>query len=74
MVQSFVEDLADEYEEPIVTEIKPMEKFRIAEWYHQHYFHKHPDKPYCQLVIKPKKEKVKKLQELLHIGSKGSVI
>ena len=61
--QAFIDELQDDYEELIVTEIKPLEKFRIAEGYHQDYFKHNPNKPYCQLVVKPKVEKVKKMQE-----------
>jgi peptide-methionine (S)-S-oxide reductase len=45
---------------PIVTEIVPLQEFFAAEDYHQHYFAKHPDEAYCQLVIRPK---VSKLQQ-----------
>jgi len=61
--QEVLNDLQDDYEENIVTEIKPLEKFRIAESYHQKYFENNPNKPYCQLVVKPKIEKVEKFQE-----------
>lgn len=48
------------YDEPIVTEIRPLEAFWIAEWYHQNYFNQHENKPYCQLVINPKLAKLRK--------------
>jgi peptide-methionine (S)-S-oxide reductase len=38
----------------IVTEIKPLEKFFIAEDEHQDYFNKQPDAGYCQIIIAPK--------------------
>lgn len=44
----------------IVTEIVPLEKFYVAEEYHQDYFRKNPSAGYCQVVIKPKVEKLKK--------------
>jgi peptide-methionine (S)-S-oxide reductase len=43
---------------PIVTEIVPLEKFHAAEDYHQDYFRKNPNAPYCVAVIKPKLEKL----------------
>lgn len=52
--KEFIQTLAIMYKDPIVTEVKLLEKFRIAEWYHQHFFQKNPEKPYCQMVIKPK--------------------
>jgi peptide-methionine (S)-S-oxide reductase len=41
----------------IVTELKPLEKFYPAEEYHQNYFAKNPENPYCQYVVLPKVEK-----------------
>jgi len=50
----------------IVTEIKPLDKFYPAEDYHKDYFAKNPSKPYCQIVINPKLEKLQqKITELL---------
>ena len=45
---------------PIVTEIKPLDKFYEAESYHKDYYAKNQDKPYCQIVINPKLEKIQK--------------
>ncbi|RMF10353.1 MAG: peptide-methionine (S)-S-oxide reductase [Candidatus Neomarinimicrobiota bacterium] len=42
---------------PVVTEVKPLDRFYPAEDYHQDYFQKHPDVPYCVFVIQPKLEK-----------------
>lgn len=42
------------YDKPIVTEIVPFTNFYPAEDYHQNYFEKNPDQPYCQAVINPK--------------------
>ncbi len=44
---------------PIVTEVKTLETFYEAETYHQDYFAKNPDQPYCALVITPKVKKAK---------------
>jgi peptide-methionine (S)-S-oxide reductase len=38
----------------IVTEVSPLREFYRAEEYHQDYFAKHPDKPYCEINIRPK--------------------
>lgn len=58
----FIEDLnkSDKDSAPIVTEVKPLERFYEAEEYHREYYNKNPDKAYCQVVINPK---LKKLQE-----------
>jgi peptide-methionine (S)-S-oxide reductase len=50
---------------PITTEIVPLTTFWPAEDYHQDYYAKHPDLPYCAMVIRPK---VDKLKELLNNG------
>ena len=47
------------YANPIVTEIQPLAKFYPAEAYHQDYLKNNPNKAYCQLVVKPKVDKVK---------------
>jgi len=44
----------------VVTQLVPLGKFFPAEEYHQKYFEKNTSAPYCQLVIEPKIEKVKK--------------
>ena len=38
----------------LVTEVSPLRVFYPAEEYHQDYFAKHPEKPYCQANILPK--------------------
>ena len=54
------------FDAPIVTEIKPLDKFFEAEGYHQQYFQNNPDKPYCQVVINPKLAKMRqKFSKLL---------
>lgn len=47
-------DASGVYRQPIVTEIKPLEKFYPAEDYHHDYFAQNPNQPYCQAVIAPK--------------------
>jgi peptide-methionine (S)-S-oxide reductase len=47
------------YSNPIVTEISPLTKFYIAENYHQDYYRINQNAPYCQIVIKPKLDKLK---------------
>ncbi|MBI1222544.1 MAG: peptide-methionine (S)-S-oxide reductase MsrA [Bacteroidetes bacterium] len=46
---------------PVVTEISPLEAFYPAEDYHQEYYTNNGQQPYCQMVIKPKVEKMKKI-------------
>ena len=51
-------DSAEYYPNPIVTEISALKKYYPAEDYHQDYFKNNPNAPYCQLIIKPKLEKL----------------
>jgi peptide-methionine (S)-S-oxide reductase len=46
-------------EDPIVTEIVPLEHFYVAEPEQQNYFVNHPEAAYCQIVINPKLKKLK---------------
>jgi len=46
------------YPNPIVTEISVLDTFYIAENYHQDYYRLNNNAPYCQLVIKPKLDKL----------------
>jgi peptide-methionine (S)-S-oxide reductase len=39
---------------PIVTEIVALEEFYPAEGYHDDYFRRNPEQPYCRAVINPK--------------------
>ena len=49
------------WDEPIVTEVAPLEKFWPAEEYHNDYFAQNPQNPYCAVVIAPKVSKARKL-------------
>jgi peptide-methionine (S)-S-oxide reductase len=48
------------WDAPIVTELKPFEKFYPAEPYHQEYFKKNPNQSYCRVVVAPKVAKFRK--------------
>jgi len=45
---------------PIVTQVVPLVNYYRAEEYHQDYFQKNPTQGYCQAVVRPKVEKVRK--------------
>lgn len=49
------------WDDPIVTEVAPLEKFWPAEEYHNNYFARNPQNPYCAVVIAPKVSKARKL-------------
>jgi len=42
------------WDDPIVTELHPLQKFYLAEKEHQDYFNKNPAAGYCSVVIAPK--------------------
>ena len=48
------------WKDPIVTKVEPFKTFYVAEDYHRDYFTKNPNKSYCQIVIAPKIEDLKK--------------
>ena len=48
------------YDEPIVTQLAPASNFYPAEDYHQEYFRRNPNQPYCAFVVKPKVAKFRK--------------
>jgi len=52
---------------PIVTTVEPFTVFYVAEDYHTDYFKRHPEQPYCRVVISPK---VAKLKKILGINSR----
>ena len=44
----------------VVTQVIPLGTFFPAESYHNNYFNENKSAPYCQLIIEPKVEKVRK--------------
>ena len=45
----------------IVTEVKELDEFYVAEEPHQNYYNENTDQGYCRAVIKPKIGKLKEL-------------
>ena len=52
---------AQVFDRPIVTEISPLSTFYKAEDYHQDYFNRNDNAPYCAIIIQPKLEKFRKV-------------
>jgi peptide-methionine (S)-S-oxide reductase len=48
------------WDDPIVTEINLLEEYYPAEDYHQEYFQRNPNQPYCAVVIAPKVAKFRR--------------
>jgi len=63
IAETFKKRLTDEkaWENPIVTEILPINNFYRAENYHHNYFEMNPQNMYCQSVVRPKVEKFRKV-------------
>lgn len=61
-IEKFIAEInaSNKIGKPIVTQVEPLVKFYEAENYHHDYFAAHPGNPYCEIVINPKLEKVKK--------------
>jgi peptide-methionine (S)-S-oxide reductase len=48
------------WDSPIVTEVTEADVFYPAEDYHQEYFRRNPEQPYCNVVVGPKVSKFRK--------------
>jgi peptide-methionine (S)-S-oxide reductase len=61
--ESWLKKLNDEhvFPNPIVTEIAALSNYSKAEDYHQDYYDLNGHNPYCQVVIKPKMDKLQKI-------------
>lgn len=57
-VEEKIEALSAAYDDPIVTEVTPLDTFWEAAEEHQDYFEKHPNRTYCAAHIAPKVEKI----------------
>ena len=56
IAEDIIKEITDEkvFDDPIVTEVKPFDKFWPAEDYHQEYYANNPNQPYCAAVVGPK--------------------
>ena len=73
--KEFIQKLEQEktFDNPVVTELKSLEKFYEAEAEHQKFYEKNSNQPYCQTVINPKLAKLKeKYSHLLKSNEKAN--
>ncbi|MBU0527980.1 bifunctional methionine sulfoxide reductase B/A protein [Candidatus Micrarchaeota archaeon] len=63
-VKGYIEKIKEDYERPLTTEVKKIDKFYKAEDYHVDYYRNNPEKGYCTFVISPKIKKLKKKLDL----------
>ena len=61
LAREVLRELTDQqlWDDPIVTEVAPLEVFYPAEEYHDDYYRRNPYQPYCQVVIAPKVAKAR---------------
>ncbi len=63
--EHIAEDVIDElsekklWEDPIVTQVAPLDGFYAAEDYHRDYYERNPEQGYCRVVIAPKVAKAR---------------
>ena len=60
IAQEVIAQMAELWDDPIVTELTELENFYPAEDYHHDYFAQNPGQGYCQMVIAPKVAKFRK--------------
>jgi peptide-methionine (S)-S-oxide reductase len=60
--QQVIDELDREqvWDDPVVTRVAPFTVFYSAEKYHQDYYTRNQNQPYCQIVIAPKVAKLRK--------------
>ncbi len=63
VAKSMIQELTEAglWKDPIVTQVAPLDRFFPAEDYHQNYYRRNPQQPYCQAVIGPKLKKFREL-------------
>ncbi|BBG23761.1 Peptide methionine sulfoxide reductase MsrA [Sulfuracidifex tepidarius] len=57
IAQEVIEEVQKRLGKKVVTELKPFDVFYEAEDYHHRYFERHPNQPYCRIVMSPKVKK-----------------
>ncbi len=61
IAEAVVKEMATYYDNPIVTEISPLDIFYDAEGHHQDYYNNNSSQGYCSAVITPKLAKLRKM-------------
>jgi len=56
-----IKEVSKYFNDPIVTEISPLDIFYEAEDYHQNYYRNNQEQGYCSFIITPKLDKLRKL-------------
>ena len=61
IAETVLKEIATSYENPIVTEISPLDVFYEAEKEHQDYYKNNQEQGYCSFVITPKLAKLREI-------------
>ena len=61
VAKSVLQEAAQVWSAPIVTELLPLANYWPAEAYHQRYYERHPSQGYCSYVIAPKLAKFRQV-------------
>ncbi|MDC7999956.1 peptide-methionine (S)-S-oxide reductase MsrA [Aequorivita todarodis] len=61
IAEKVLNEMAPYYENPIVTELSPLQKFYPAEVNHQNYYANNPSQGYCTAVILPKLARLRQM-------------
>ena len=61
IAEQIIKEITEEkiFDKPIVTQVEQFKAFYKAEEYHRDYFKRHPEQPYCSVVIAPKITKLR---------------
>jgi methionine-S-sulfoxide reductase len=52
--KKYLDKIKNDFKNPVVTQLKKLNKFYPAEDYHLDYYNKNKSQPYCQFVVSPK--------------------
>ncbi len=59
IIEGSIAKAQESFADKIVTEVSPLDKYFVAEGYHQSYFKNNPSQGYCMAVVAPKVQKFK---------------
>jgi peptide-methionine (S)-S-oxide reductase len=63
VAKAVITELGPYFDDPIVTEVSPLDIFYEAEDYHQNYYANNSNQPYCAVVITPKLSKLRSMHQ-----------
>lgn len=59
IAREVIEEMADYFDDPIVTEVSPLGAYYVADPEHQNYYNDNKAQPYCRAIIDPKVQKLR---------------